>query len=598
MKKTKNRIDEVSLFTTIKKSYKKGPTKERLEKIAKSGGQRGIKAKMALAWKDVEPEISDAYRKALGTLGAQTIKRKKMKEKLYGLTEQRIEEILQMTDEEFQALSEEEMQAFSNLDEGFLRKALGGMKRKLTGMVSNAIRNNLKTKDGPRQLPKPKGPTAIGGYLKNQEEKYKRNMSEEEILQMTEEELNELSDDEFQELVDSLDENVLQSMKKDFNNYRKKGSVMARLTKVAGKKRAGSTHATDAAGVAVNKARGEKIYPNSEKRLGTMGMRTRKAMKEETKLDETAAADSVQMQPTIASKSGMMADVMSAMSQMPDTELTKWFEQAMSMANSQYYSKDVPNNAAEQNAATVAMKGAVKEDVDAMFAGEQLSEEFRTKAAVLFESAVNARVLAETTRIEEEMAQVLTEEVEKITESLLEQVDQYLTYAVEEWKTENEIALETGIKAELSESFIQGMKNLLAEHYVELPDDKVDVVEELAARNSELEEELNEAIKVNMTLNSILEEVDKQSIVEEVAGGLALTQKEKFKQLAETISYTDDAEEYKKNLEILKEHHFGTKKVAPNLITEQVYDDQDNSNQNVPAHMRRYAEVISRTLKR
>lgn len=427
-----------------------------------------------------------------------------------------------------------------------------------------------------------------------------------EILQMTEEELDEVSDEEINELASLLDEGIFSNIKNKVKNL-----VLSNRIKKA-EKRAGQrrSSATIGNGASTTRAAASQTHLNNASSFAKSdqpkkaGRELRKVginlgnRKMQSEMTETAAADSIQMQPTVASKAGMMADVMSAMSQMPNQDLVQWFEQAMAMANSQYYSKDIPNDAAAKNAQTIMMKGApVKEDVDALFAGQELSEDFREKAAVLFESALNARLLAEVARLEEEFESALTEQVEEISSGLIEQIDQYLSYVAEEWKKENEIAIETGIQSELTESFMNGLKHLFLEHYVEIPESKVDVVNALAEKNAQLEEELNEAIKTTIALSSILEEVDKEAIVEEVSAGLALTQKEKFKTLSETIHYGDDADEYKNKLEILREHHFGVKRTAPNLITEQT-DSEDQDTRVVNPQMKMYLSNLSRTIKK
>lgn len=312
----------------------------------------------------------------------------------------------------------------------------------------------------------------------------------------------------------------------------------------------------------------------------------------------TPAAQTIQAKPSAASKAGMMADVMSAMSQMPSDECCKWFEDAMAIANSKYYSKDIPDGAAESNKASVAAKSAVKEDVDGLFEGQELSEEFKEKTAVLFEAAVNARVLAETEKLEEQYQEKLQEEVAEITENLTDQVDQYLSYVAEQWMEQNEVAIETALRNQLSEDFMNGLRDLFAEHYISFPEESVDAVEALSERVEELEARLTEALNENIEMKELKEAVMREEIFNEVTEGMAMTQVEKLKTLAEGIDY-DDEETFKRKLSVLKEHHFHVKPTQ-SLLNEEVDVEEETEKPAVFAEpqIRSYADAISRTIKR
>ena len=204
-----------------------------------------------------------------------------------------------------------------------------------------------------------------------------------------------------------------------------------------------------------------------------------------------------------------------------------------------------------------AIKG-VKEDLDAMFGTEELSEEFKTKAATIFEAAVLTRVKAEVAKIEEQFESLLAEQVEEIKEGLVEKVDGYLNYVVEQWMTDNELALENGMKTDIMESFIAGMKNLFMEHYIEVPAEKYDLVGELEEEVQTTKSKLDEQLASNVELTKQINEMKRVSSIGEFCADLADTDAEKFKGLAEELAY-EDAESFKTKLQTIKENYFGKK---------------------------------------
>ena len=202
----------------------------------------------------------------------------------------------------------------------------------------------------------------------------------------------------------------------------------------------------------------------------------------------------------------------------------------------------------------------MKEDIDAMLEGADLSEDFKTKAATIFEAAVLARVTAETAALEESYATQLQEEVESIKEGLVEKVDGYLGYVVEQWVQENELALESGMKSEIMESFIDGMKSLFAEHYIDVPEEKFDVLGDLQEQLNAIEATLNDQVEKNVELNKIVNEQKRINAIAESVKGLTDTEVEKFFALAEELSY-DDADTFSTKLQTIRENYFGGKKV-------------------------------------
>lgn len=204
------------------------------------------------------------------------------------------------------------------------------------------------------------------------------------------------------------------------------------------------------------------------------------------------------------------------------------------------------------------LKIDVSEDVAALVNGEDLTEEFKTKAATIFEAAVVTRVKAEVAKIEEQFESLLAEKVEEIKEGLVEQVDGYLNYVVEQWMTDNELALENGMKTEIMESFIAGMKNVFMEHYVDVPAEKYDLVGELEEQAEEIKAKLDEQLAANVELSKQINEMKRVSSIEEFCADLADTDAEKFKGLAEELAY-EDVESFKTKLQTIKENYFGKK---------------------------------------
>jgi hypothetical protein len=197
----------------------------------------------------------------------------------------------------------------------------------------------------------------------------------------------------------------------------------------------------------------------------------------------------------------------------------------------------------------------MNEHVEALFAGEDLSEEFQDKAKTIFEAAVVAKMQSEIARLEEAYAAALEEEVSSIQEELSNNVDDYLNYVVEQWVTDNEVAIEAGLRSELTEDFISGLRQLFAEHYIDIPEEKVSVIEELGSRVEELEGKLNEEIERNVELSKVLSESTKESVLHDMTEGLTATQAEKLKSLAEGVEFVD-ADTFATKVQTLRENYF------------------------------------------
>ena len=248
------------------------------------------------------------------------------------------------------------------------------------------------------------------------------------------------------------------------------------------------------------------------------------------------------------------------------------------------------------------------EDIQAI-AGEELSEEFKEKAKEIFETAVKSKVVDEVNKrvaqIEEEYLQEIEESTKNFQGEMVEKVDNYLNYVVNEWMEDNKLAVERGIKSELTDDFMTGLRNLFKEHYIDVPEEKVDIVDDLFEKVEDLEKKLNEEIEKNVTLKSSLAESSKDSILNDVCEGLADTQKDKVSSLAEGVEFENE-EQYKAKLEMLKESYFPQKEVVQSeddvtettTTTEELNEEIENvQSESRDAQMKAYLEMLGRTNK-
>ena len=236
----------------------------------------------------------------------------------------------------------------------------------------------------------------------------------------------------------------------------------------------------------------------------------------------------------------------------------------------------------------------VSEHVDALVAGEaDLSEEFKSKAATVFEAAIKAKVKDISEEMEADYKQKFEEETSKAKDELVEKVDSYLSYVVEEWMKENQIALERGIKGEIAEDFISGLKKLFEDHYIDVPDEKYNVLEEQASKIDELEKKLNESIEKSVELKKSVAEFTRQAVINEMSKDLADTAKEKFNKLAEEIEYSNE-EDFRAKVGVIKESYFG-KKVSSNSEIDDVAADSNPLTEDLSNAMAAYSAAISKT---
>ena len=236
----------------------------------------------------------------------------------------------------------------------------------------------------------------------------------------------------------------------------------------------------------------------------------------------------------------------------------------------------------------------VKEDVDALVEGEDLSEEFKDKAATIFEAAVKSKTREEISRIHEDMTGEFEVKLEESVDTLTEKVDTYLNYVVEEWTKENELSIERGLKGEIAEDFISGLKQLFEDHYIDVPDEKYDVLEAQSEKIAELEEKVNSVMEQNIVLSNVKSGLVREQVVSEACEDLTDTEIEKFKSLTEDVDFVDE-ESFKAKLDTLKESYF------PKTIVEQTFDDEDGGTAqdiDTTEAMGAYMSAISRNKER
>ena len=237
-------------------------------------------------------------------------------------------------------------------------------------------------------------------------------------------------------------------------------------------------------------------------------------------------------------------------------------------------------------------------DVKALVSGDaDLSEEFKDKAATIFEAAVKTRIQEQTKILEAQYEEKLSAETETVKEAMVEKVDSYLNYVVEEWMKENELAVERGIRTEIAEDFITGLKDLFKEHYIDVPEEKYNVLDDLTNQNKKLEEKLNEQIAKNVDLSKEVSSSAKSKAINEVASDLADTEKEKFEKMAENVEY-DSADKFREKLETIKESYFPKSKIEEAASIDEV----DSVAANAPIEsntdaMAAYTAAITKNLK-
>ena len=302
-------------------------------------------------------------------------------------------------------------------------------------------------------------------------------------------------------------------------------------------------------------------------------------------------------------KAGMIKALYDQLNSMKKGELSDSFSKIMSATIAEEDEEDEDKEEVEEKLEVKKLSKEdlelnVKEDIDAMMSGEELSEEFKTKASTIFEAAVSAKVIAEVNErigvFEEDYQKQLKEAVDTHKKETTEKVDGYLNYVVEEWVKENELAVEKGIRSELVEDFMTGLKNLFTEHYIDIPEEKVDLVDDLFEKVEDLEKKLDESVNDSVEIRKQLAEYKKEETLRNVSEDLADTEKEKLKTLSDGVDF-EDADQYKEKLEVIKENYFPTateKQTQP--ITEEVETPETEEVEKSDPAMERYVNALKR----
>lgn len=321
----------------------------------------------------------------------------------------------------------------------------------------------------------------------------------------------------------------------------------------------------------------------------------------ETEAAATLAPDS--MPATNMTKAGMMATMMQTMNGMTKSELVDFFNKSMAQFGPNA-DLGVPGDAAAKNVASIATKGAVEESVEQMFAGNDLSEDFKHSVSTLIESAVAAQLNVAIAEVVEEHEREFDELVEDYKQEISEQIDEYLDYVCKEWVEQNKVAIESEVKLEIQESFLEGLRNLFAEHYIDVPSEKRDLIGEMQAKIDQLTNTVNEIQNKNIQLAAVNEDLKRDQVLSTMASDLTESEAAKFYDLAEGLSYKD-LQHYTKKLNVIKETYF-VKAPQSNLtedeeimgiasLNEETGDEQPKYQD--PA-IAAYAKAISRTTKR
>ena len=242
----------------------------------------------------------------------------------------------------------------------------------------------------------------------------------------------------------------------------------------------------------------------------------------------------------------------------------------------------------------------VSQDVEALLNGEELSEEFKQKATTIFETVVVSRVKSEVAKFKKELEESNAKSIDEAKESLVEKVDGYLSYVVEQWISENEIALESGMKSEILDGFINGMKNLFAEHYVDVPEERFDLLGDAQEKVEELEKKLNEQLEANVELNKSVKEMEKAEVLSKASDGMAETDKEKFSGLTEDLSF-EDKTSFEKKVNTIRESYFASKPSKKNVETvvtdEPVQLEEETKKVSSDPKISAYADMLDRSNK-
>jgi len=285
-----------------------------------------------------------------------------------------------------------------------------------------------------------------------------------------------------------------------------------------------------------------------------------------------ASADSSNSDPK--SKLDALKAIMHNLAARSTTDVINHYNEMIAQIGKE--TEKLPGSAnASSNAASIKAKpsAAVKEDMDTIFAGTEFTEEFKSKASTLFDAAVSLKITEETVRLEEAYEVSLAEAVEEIETALTENLNDYLDYVAEKWLEDNQVAVESTLRNEMMSGFIDGLKGLFEEHYIDIPEDKIDVLTSVVSEKEKLEAKYNDLVNENIELTKVLEEAAKNEVFDDIKEGLTLTQLEKFRTLAEGIEFTD-LDTYKAKLLVVKENYFSKNTKSDTALTSDTVEEQ------------------------
>ena len=346
---------------------------------------------------------------------------------------------------------------------------------------------------------------------------------------------------------------------------------------------------------------GKASEPKSTK--GTVKPVTTVEDKEEDEDEDDEQEESVQSTPKL--KSEILASLVDHMKGLKKEDLAKIY--GSTVLGEQDDDDDEDEDDAEEGEDTEESKKVkesidqkiedldVSQDVEALIADEELSEEFKTKAATIFETAIKSKVRSELEKIQEENDKQMKELAETSMTSMVEKVDDYLNYVVEQWMTDNELAIERGLKGEIAEDFISGLKGLFEDHYIDVPDEKYDILEANLTKIEELEDKLNKQMEENVQLKKAKGELVKESMIADIADGMTDTETEKFQSLVDDVEFSDE-ESYKEKLQTIKESYFGSGAVETQ--DEMLTEEGSEETPDVSDQMAKYMFAIKKDNKR
>ena len=338
---------------------------------------------------------------------------------------------------------------------------------------------------------------------------------------------------------------------------------------------------------AVSKAKENKAKAKAEsKKIKAESKKVKEEDDEEEDSDEDEEESDEQVKKESVSipklKSEMLDGLVNHMKGLKKEDLAKMYGAALSEDEEEDEGEDDEEEQEDESAKKKVKESIdqkvealdISKDVEALVVGEELSDEFKTKAATIFETAVKTKVREELTKIQEENDGVMQSLAEDTMSSVVEKIDDYLNYVVEQWMEDNQLAIERGLKGEIAEDFISGLKGLFEDHYIDVPDEKYDILEANLSKIEELEDKLNKQMEENVQLKKAKGELVKESMIADIADGMTDTETEKFQSLVEDVEFSDE-ESYNDKLKTIKESYFGTGAVEPKeVITEEGTDDQ------------------------